>query len=231
MAELSRKGHRQRVKDAYMQNKLDGMADHNVLELVLFYSIPQKDVKPLAYDLINHFGSLENVFNADVHDLMKVDGIKEHSAILISLFRNVNIRINQSYANNLVRYNTFEKLAEYASLMLRDFKNERIMVVTLDNELRIINTHFAPEGRVNESSILPRELAEIVLRDNAPTVVLAHNHPNGKPTPSRADIDMTRGIIKFLKQLRVTLTDHIIVGENGETQSLKGDLKYAYLFD
>ena len=214
-----------------MKNELDGMADHNVLELVLFYSIPQKDVKPLAYDLINHFGSLENVFNADVQDLMKVDGIKEHSAILISLFRNVNIRINQSSAENMLKFNTFEKLGEYASLMLKGFKNERIMVVTLDNDMKIINRHFASEGKANASFIDKKELAEIVIRDNAPNVLIAHNHPNGKPTPSKADIDMTKEVVLFLKQFKVALVDHIIVGANGETQSLKGDLRFSPYFD
>ena len=112
MENLSRKGHRQRVKESYLKNSFDAMPDHNILELILFYAIPQKDVKPIAYNLINHFGSLENVLNADVSELIQVDGIQEHSAILLTLFRNVHRRLNQQKAD--VQYRTFEQLMDFA---------------------------------------------------------------------------------------------------------------------
>ncbi|MBE6720635.1 MAG: hypothetical protein E7571_08315 [Ruminococcaceae bacterium] len=230
MEELSRKGHRQRVKDSYLKKSFESMPDHNVLELILFYAIPQKDVKPLAYDLINRFGSLENVINADIDELMKVNGIKEHTAILISLFKNVNIRINQTSAKE--KYSSFEDIEKYACQMLRSYKNEVIMITSFDNSNRIINTNiFDSVSSVNSSSLSKKAVAKAAIRDNAAKILVAHNHPNAAPVPSMSDISMTQDLSLFLRQLGVRLIDHIIVGEGGATQSLKGDLKYAKYFD
>ena len=229
MQELSRQGHRQRVKESYLKNSVDSMPDHNLLELILFYAIPQKDVKPLAYELINHFGSLENVFKADIEELVRVKGVKEHTAILISLFREVNQRINQNTARE--KLNSFEKIEEYASYALRDYTKEVFMVVTLANDKSIINTRILEGDSVNETSVTKKQIAEILIRDNASAMVIAHNHPGGNTTPSSADINMTQELSRFLRQLGSKLFDHIIVGKNGETQSIKGDLKYALYFD
>ncbi len=229
MEELSRKGHRQRVRNTYLNNGFDSMPDHNVLELILFYAIPQKDVKPLAYDLINHFGSFNNVINADIDELMKVKGVKENTAVLISLFNKVNLRVSQNRAN--MESYSFESLAEYASQMLKDYKHEVIMIVSFDNNRKIINSHIRDKGSVNRAGITKKEIAEIILRDDASSIAIAHNHPDGDPTPSGADISMTQELGTFLRQFNVSLVDHIIVGENAETLSLKTTPKYALYFD
>lgn len=229
MAELNRNGHRQRVKEVYLKNSADSFPDHNLLELVLFYAIPQKDVKPIAYELINHFGSFENVFNADINELVKVNGIKEHAAILISLFREVNKRIDSNVADN--KLNSFVKMEEYVSRKLRSYKNEVMLVVTLDNANSVINAYIIESGTVNMASISKRKLSEFVIRDNASAVVFGHNHPNGAPTPSAADIDMTAELTRFLRSIGIKLHDHIIVGKGGESESLKSNLKYSLYFD
>ncbi|MBQ8077359.1 MAG: RadC family protein [Eubacterium sp.] len=229
MEELSRKGHRQRLKDAYLKSGLDSMPDHNVLELILFYAIPQKDVKPLAYELINHFGSLENVINADIKELMLVNGVKEHTAILISLFKGVNLRVNQNCAKE--KYRSFESIAKYSSMMLRSYTNEVIMIVTFDNNNSIINTHIRDGGTVNRAQISKKDIAEIALRDNASSLAIAHNHPGGNTNPSVADINMTQELSVFLRQLNVRLIDHVIVGEGGKTESIKSNSKYIKFFD
>lgn len=229
MEELSRKGHRQRIRDTYLKNGFDSMPDHNVLELILFYAIPQKDVKPLAYELINHFGSFNNVMNADVNELMKVKGVKEHTAVLISLFDNVNRRVSQNRANK--ESHTFESIDKYTSEMLKEYKNEVIMLVSFDNNRKIISTRINNVGTVNRAGITKKEIAEFVLRDNASSVLLAHNHPDGDPTPSMADISMTQSVVAFLREFNISLADHIIVGENGDTVSMKTMAKYALYFD
>ena len=229
MENLSRKGHRQRVKESYLKNSFDAMPDHNILELILFYAIPQKDVKPIAYNLINHFGSLENVLNADVSELIQVDGIQEHSAILLTLFRNVNRRLNQQKAD--VQYRTFEQLMDFASMKLKDYQTEAILIVTFDNAKSIINTHILTGGEVNSAVLNKKDVAQFVIRDNASSVVVAHNHPNGSAVPSAADIDATISLSQFLRQINIALLDHIVVGGDGTVQSIKGDLRYAKYFD
>ena len=207
------------------------MPDHNLLELVLFYAIPQKDVKPLSYDLINHFGSFEKVFSADVEELMMVDGVKEHTAILLSLFKQVNLRINQNRAKETIKYNDFDKICKFASDMLKSYKHEVIMIITVDNNSRIINHHIVPGATPNNASITKKLIAQFVIRDDASSVIIAHNHPEGPPTPSGMDISFTQSVSGFLREIGLSLTDHVIVGEGGTTQSLKGDLKYAKYFD
>ena len=229
MENLSRKGHRQRVKESYLKNSFDAMPDHNILELILFYAIPQKDVKPIAYNLINHFGSLENVLNADVSELIQVDGIQEHSAILLTLFRNVHRRLNQQKAD--VQYRTFEQLMDFASMKLKDYQTETVLIVTFDNAKSIINTHILTGGEVNSAVLNKKDVAQFVIRDNASSVVVAHNHPNGSAVPSAADIDATISLSQFLRQINIALLDHIVVGGDGTVQSIKGDLRYAKYFD
>ena len=229
MDNLSRKGHRKRAKEAYLSTSLDAMPDHNVLELILFYAIPQRDVKPIAYNLINRFGSLENVLSADVSELASVDGIGEHSAMLLKLFSDVHRRRNQTRAKE--QFFTFEKLAEYAALMLGDYKTEAVLVITLDNQRAIIHPHIFEGSGVNTARLNKKDVAEIAIRDNASAIALAHNHPNGDATPSAADIDTTQSLGLFLRQMNVALLDHIVVGADGKTQSIKGDLRYARFFD
>ncbi len=229
MENLSRKGHRQRVKESYLKNSFDAMPDHNILELILFYAIPQKDVKPIAYSLINHFGSLENVLNADVSELIQVDGIQEHSAILLTLFRDVHRRLNQQKAD--VQYRTFEQLMDFASMKLKDYQTEAILIVTFDNAKSIINTHILTGGEVNSAVLNKKDVAQFVIRDNASSVVVAHNHPSGSAVPSAADIDATISLSQFLRQINIALLDHIVVGGDGTVQSIKGDLRYAKYFD
>ncbi|MBE6816120.1 MAG: DNA repair protein RadC [Ruminococcaceae bacterium] len=229
MENLSRKGHRQRVKESYLKNSFDAMPDHNILELILFYAIPQKDVKPIAYNLINHFGSLENVLNADVSELIQVDGIQEHSAILLTLFRDVHRRLNQQKAD--VQYRTFEQLMDFASMKLKDYQTETVLIVTFDNAKSIINTHILTGGEVNSAVLNKKDVAQFVIRDNASSVVVAHNHPSGSAVPSAADIDATISLSQFLRQINIALLDHIVVGGDGTVQSIKGDLRYAKYFD
>ena len=158
---LSRKGHRQRVKDAYLKGSLETMPDHNLLELVLFYAIPQKDVKPLSYTLINHFGSLDKVFNASIEDLMMVDGVKEHTAILLSLFKSVNMRISQNNANEEIKLSSFEKISEFAANMLKDQKVENFLVITVASDDTIINSRIVSKGDVKTTGLKKKQLAEL----------------------------------------------------------------------
>ena len=115
--------------------------------------------------------------------------------------------------------------------MLRAYRHEVILVITLDNNSKVINQHLITGESTNKASVSKKQIAQFVLRDNASRVIIAHNHPDDSPKPSGADISFTQEISVFLRELGITLTDHVIVGENGATQSLKGDPEYAKYFD
>lgn len=230
MADLGREGHRERVKNTYKTHGLEAMPDHNVLELLLFYAIPRKDVKPIAYNLINRFKTLDNVFRADIDTLKTVDGIGENAAILISLFKDISTRIYESRNQAMSVLDTTQKSKSYAENLLRFCENEKLIVVCLDNNCRVINHHTVAEGTVNCSVVDRKKIVEHVIRDKAASVILAHNHPHGSPEPSAADISFTLGILSLLRQIHVCLNDHIIVGSSG-TATLRSNAQCCKFFD
>lgn len=222
MAELNREGHRQRVKTAYLNNAFDSMPDHNVLEMLLFYSIPRVDVKPIAYELINHFGSIENVFNASVSELTKVRGVGENTAILINLVKDINSRVAIRQNENIKTLDSYKSASMYVENLLKNQRVEKMLVVTLNNDLSVINHHFVAEGTVNHASIEPIKIIEHAISDRASSVILAHNHPNGNASPSMEDRSFTVELLGLLRKLNIKLNDHIIVGRN-ESLSMSMD--------
>ncbi len=229
MDQLSRNGHRKRVKESYLKNSFLSMPDSNVLELMLFYAIPQKDVKQIAYDLLNRFGTLEAVLTADVQELQRIHGISEHSAILLKLFNDVHMRMNQNRAGE--KLNSFACIASYASMMLSGYSTEKVLLICLNSNNEIIVSNIIGDGDPGSVHVSKRMVCEIALSNKACGVVLAHNHPGGSSKPSSADISLTQELGVFLRQMDVNLVDHVIVGGNGETTSLKDDMKYIGYFD
>lgn len=212
MGDISRYGHRQRMRDLYLSGGMENAPDHNLLELFLSLVIPQKDVKPLAYDLMNRFGTLENIINADPYELMNVKGVGESTAVAISLIKNINKRISINKNNNVVMINSSKKAAEYCRNILAEETIEKFLVVTLTNSGAVINHHIVFEGNVQSLKFDLRKLMEVVLRDNAAGVIIAHNHPNGSAEPSVADNAITSEIVGNLRKVGINVIDHIIVG-------------------
>ena len=230
MSELSREKHRERVRDSYLKNSFESMSDSNVLELLLFYSIPRKDVKPIAYELINRFGSLEAVFDADIKELVKVEGVGENTAILINLFHNIGIRIDKNKNRKVRKLDTSEKSTQFVCNELSGQNRERVLVITLDNSLNIIAVNDVSQGNSNSASVEPYKILECVFKDNAANIILAHNHPNGNKRPSNSDVDFTLEIINLCRKVKTNVNDHIIVGANGAF-SMASDLEFAMYFD
>lgn len=227
---LGRDGHRKRMRKTYITNGIDFMEDHNVLELFLSLVIPQKDVKPLAYELMNHYGSLENVLNADVEDLMQVKGIGESSAVALSLISDINSRVNLNRNKGVKRLSNSIISQKYVKNILECEDNEKLIMITLDNSLSIIKTHTISDGDVNSLKVEPKKMLEDVIRDKAASIVIAHNHPHGRAIPSAADINFTLDTIQLMRKLDVRVNDHIVVGEN-ETLSMNNDMRYMIYFD
>ena len=228
--ELSREGHRQRAKEQYILNRLENMPDHNILELILFYSIPRRDVKDVAYALMNHFdGDITRVFSADIEELKTVDGIGENSAVLISLFGEVNKLLARSRNRDVKVLREYEETKQYVKNLLEGLTNERVLEITLSNSYEIISCHTVSSGTVNCASIEPKKIVEHAIKDNASSVILAHNHPSGSYMPSEDDIEFTRFIYNTLKAINITLKDHIIVGDNGAL-SMNNDSRFISCF-
>lgn len=207
-------GHRQRLKDRFLKEGLDGFTEIQILELLLFYAIPIKDTNPLAHNLLREFGTLARVLDAPVEKLMQVDGISQHTAVLLKLSRSMA----RSYDISKLRFQdkplrTVEECGEYMMAFLRDRKNETVVLLALDAKLKVLECREVGEGSVNYASVPIRRVVEMALETGATSVVLAHNHPSGLAIPSPDDEQTTRRLAIALKAVDIDLADHIVVAD------------------
>ncbi len=205
-------GHRQRQKEKFRQHGLQSFADHEVLELMLFYVIPRVDTNETAHRLIKQFGTLEQVVHAPVEELMKVKGIGENAALFLKLIPAAYQRIVQSEKADKI-LNSVEKSGQYFVRLLQNEHREVIYMTCLDQKCKVISCHRLAEGDVNVAPLSIRQAAERALASNASMVQLAHNHPSGIALPSEEDIYVTRMIKDILYPLNIKLIDHIIVAD------------------
>lgn len=212
-------GHRQRMRERFLCGGLDGFADHEVLELMLFYAIPQRNVNPLAHRLLERFGTLHAVLEAPVADLMKVEGVGQHAALLLNLFSHAARRLEMSREVKGEPIQTRGMAEKHAIRLLQGLKTEHFYIACLDGQMRLIADELIARGSIDEVQAYPRLVAEAVLRHNAHAAVLCHNHPGGSPIPSQQDVDVTRQLVALLTSLGVAVADHIIVS-GGESLSM-----------
>ncbi len=207
-------GHRQRMKDRYAQTGFDGMAVHEILELLLYYAIPQRDTNPIAHRLVNEFGSLSGVMDASLEELMQIEGVGQHAATLISMMP----KLLRAYRADLLRthltINTSEVAKEYCRVLLSGMPNENFYVLCLDNKNKVIHAKKICEGTIDAVSFYPRVVLEAIFRNNGKKVILCHNHPSGIMKPSDLDIKATLEIKKVLDGVDIQLIDHVIVGKD-----------------
>lgn len=204
-------GHRQRMRRRFVEQGLEGFAPHEVLELMLMYAIPQKNVNPIAHRLMESFGSLHAVLEADVQELMKVDGVGEYAASLLSLFSHVDRRLEKSRGETRKHLKNREVCREHCRGLLSGLRQEHLYLVCLNAQMEVLNNALIAKGTINEVPAYPRLVAEAALRANAHAAVLCHNHPGGTAIPSRQDLEMTAALSKSLQALDVLLADHVIV--------------------
>lgn len=207
-------GHRKRLKARFIKSGLDDFEPHNVLELVLFYSVPRKDTNPIAHRLINRFGSLSAVLDAKPEELMKVDGITENTAVLISMLP----AIARKYLEDKVEVvNSVEGFSDVGAYLMPKFVGrtvETVMLASLDNKNRIISCTIVAEGENDKANVSKRKVMEEAMRVGATRVILAHNHPRGFAMPSNEDIFLTEEIYSLLKSVGIDLVDHLIFAED-----------------
>ncbi len=206
-------GHRQRVYDRFRKEGLDSFSPHNVLEMLLFYSIPRADTNEIAHRLIERFGSLAAVFDAPESELTKVTGVGERSAVLIKMIPQL-ARYYMTDKTSDVIISSSTQAGEYLLPRYVGRTVETVMVVCLDNKSKVINTTIVHEGNINVSEVSIQAIASVALQSKASAIILAHNHPDGVALPSNDDIATTKVICRTLAALNVRVVDHIIVGDN-----------------
>lgn len=223
-------GHRQRVRDKFLKEQsLDNFPDHNVLELLLFHSIPRADTNELAHDLINTFGSLNGVFDAPYGSLKDVKGVGDQTAFLIKLIPSlVKKYLEGSVSDKKYIYNTKEAV-EFVRPHFISLKNEELIMICLNNAGKILNTITISKGGSDFSEVDTRKILHEVIINHATQVILAHNHPGGICAPSAADVKITNSIASLLRTINARLANHIIITENDHF-SFAATPKYAALF-
>jgi len=214
-------GHRIRLRERFLQSGLAGFHDHEILEFLLTYALPRKDVKPIAKDLLKKFGNnLASVFDAPVEALQReVGGIGQYAAVLIGLVP----RLLDSYqSSRWVRQETFgstQSAVAYLRARLGTERNEVFCVLAMDSQNRLIAVEQVQRGSVNRTAVFPRQVAEASLKHRATAVILAHNHPGGSPLPSAADRQITKRLKNILGDLDIVVHDHIIIAGHDQYYS------------
>lgn len=206
-------GHRERKKEQFRQHGIDAFADHEVLELLLFYAIPRQDTNPIAHALMERFGSLDKVLDAPAEDLEKVPGMGKNAALLLKLIPQVYRRARMAASTDQI-LDTTERIGAFFLEQFVAQSHEVMYQLCLDAKGRMLCCRKVSEGDVSSVGLNLRRIVENALRCNAVLVALAHNHPSGVALPSHEDTIATRQVREALEPLGVQLVDHIIVADD-----------------
>jgi DNA repair protein RadC len=214
-------GHRQRLRQRFVTAGPDALADYELLELLLTIAIPRRDVKPLAKDLIRRFGSFAEVVGAQRETLMQVPGVGETAAVQIRLVAAAVQRVTRGEVARRPVLGSWAALIDHCRATMAFEDREEFRILFLDKRNQLIADEVQQRGTVDHTPVYPREIVRRALELSATAIILAHNHPSGDPTPSQADIRMTREIIDVALPLGITVHDHVIIARNGHV-SFKG---------
>ena len=212
-------GHRKRLRDRYIATGFDGFAPHEVLELVLQAAIPRQDTKKIAYELIDTFGNINNVFTASIEELAKCKGIGEGSAVWLHLIMDTVRYCDKQTIKKTKILRTSSDFGEYAVPLLSHLPEETFYAIVLDSSCNIVCCENVGNGSSAEVLVNLRQLATLAITNNSSAIVLAHNHPSGILEASFEDIKFTQKVKDILAALHIMLIDHIIVSD-GEYLSL-----------
>ncbi len=209
-------GHRQRLRERFRQEgcSFDHFEQHNALELMLFYCVPQKDTNELAHRLLDEFGSISSVFDAPVEELLKVNGVGEYAAIMIKTIPAMFRVYEQDRAKVEATLDSAEKAGAYFIPKFIGRTEEIVFAACLDSTCRVKHCELINHGTVSAATVNVRKIAECAMKYNATNVIIAHNHPYGLAVASPEDIMTTDAISYALELIGIRLTDHIIVAKN-----------------
>ena len=210
---LLHSGHRQRLKDRFLREGLDNFEEHQVLELLLFYGIPQRDTNPIAHDLMQRFGSLSRVLEASPEELMEVNYIGDNVATLFKLVTALGRYYQVNCAMREKILTTIDECGKYLTPFFFGRQQETVFLLCLDAKCKVLCCEKVGQGGVNSAGVPIRQIVETALKANATSAILAHNHPSGLALPSREDVQTTRRVSAALDAVEIELTDHIIVAD------------------
>ena len=202
-------GHRERLKNKFLRLGAEGLEEHELLELLLFYAIPQKNTNPIAHELIDRFGSLKGVLSAEGKELTEVSGIGAHAATLIRLMAPL-AKVYYASDGKKIRFRNVGEASRIVVNQLYEYKTEVFYAFALDINLNLLDSRKIAEGDIEKVPVNMKKLVSFALDSKAVYLLLAHNHPNGRALPSRADINLTRRIVGILAPLGIGVCDHIV---------------------
>ncbi|MFC0283594.1 DNA repair protein RadC [Camelimonas abortus] len=214
-------GHRERLRARFRDAGPEALPDYELLELVLFRSIPRRDVKPLAKALIARFGSFAEVIAAPPRLLEEVEGVTGQVALDLKIVAAAGARLARGAVMKRRTVASWSQLLEYCRTILAFADREHFRALFLDRRNGVIADEEQQRGTVDHTPVYPREVVKRALELSASAIILVHNHPSGDPAPSAADIRMTREIMRVAAPLGITVHDHVIIGRNGHA-SMRG---------
>lgn len=208
-------GHRERLKDRFRKSGGHALADYEFLELLLFQALPRRDTKPLAKALLARFGTFSEVLAAPDAQLMEVDGVGEGVVHHLKLAKAAAERFGRDKISERPLLNSWSEVIDYCRAAMAYEPIEQFRILFLNKKNQLIADEVQQSGTVDHTPVYPREVVKRALELSATAVILVHNHPSGDPTPSTADIQMTKSVVETAKPLGILVHDHIIVGRNG----------------
>ena len=220
------KGHRDRLKERFLQQGLDGFSDIQALELLLFYALPRADTNPIAHDLLERFGSLSRVLDAAPEELKQVKGVSSHTAVLLKLAVELGRFYQVDCAQRVKCLTTLDACGDYLVPYFFGRTRETVFLLCMDAKCKVLCCREVSQGGVNSASISIRKIVETALYAGATTVVLAHNHPSGMALPSNEDVQTTRRVAAALAAVEIHLADHIVVADGDYVSMVQSGLRF-----
>jgi DNA repair protein RadC len=214
-------GHRERLRERFFGAGPEALSDYELLEMALFPALPRRDTKPLAKALLKKFGSFAEVIHAPMARLREVEGIGEASINQIKLLAAAATRVAKGEVKKNIALSSWNDVIDYIRTGMAFADKEQFRLLFLDKRNQLISDEVQQTGTVDHTPVYPREVIKRALELSATALILVHNHPSGDPSPSQADIQMTKAIIDIATPLGISVHDHIIVGKRGHA-SLKG---------
>jgi DNA repair protein RadC len=208
-------GHRARLRERFLNGGAEALPDYEMLELVLFAAVPRGDMKPLAKELLKRFGSFADVIAAPPARLLEVKGVGDAVVAQLKIVEAAALRLAKGNLLNRPALSSWSALIDYCTAAMSRSPHEEFRVLFMDRKNLLIADEVQGKGTIDHTPVYPREILKRALELGASAIILAHNHPSGDPTPSRADIDMTREVAKAAMALKIALHDHIVVARGG----------------
>nr|WP_294553524.1 DNA repair protein RadC [uncultured Rhodopila sp.] len=211
---IGAEGHRMRMRQRLLKAGPDSLADHEMLEMILFIALPRRDTKPLARALLARFRTYGGVIGAPARELMTVDGVGEAGAAALKLVQASALRMMRDEVAAVPVLTSWDRLTDYLTASMQHERTEHFRILFLDGRNKLIADEVQGHGTINHAPAYPREVVRRCLELHATAVILAHNHPSGEPNPSREDVALTADIARAAATMGITVHDHIIVGKS-----------------